>query len=146
MKISNVFWMSANLVWKVTKFILILQKFGQNLPKIWNFSSLNQKMGFLKSSLNQTFYVLKFWEQWNSSLNRKTSYVLKSKIHFNNMIIQYRNWPAFGIIKAFFWALSDRSNIFDGITNNIMVNLRFHPLNQLWFVIIQTFSLNYDSF
>ena len=65
MKICNVFWISANLVWK--------QKFGQNLPKIRNFSSLNQKMGLPKSCLNQTFYLLKFWEQWNSSLNRKTS-------------------------------------------------------------------------
>ena len=30
-------------------------------------------MGFKKSSWNQTFYILKFWEQWNSSLNGKTS-------------------------------------------------------------------------
>ena len=30
-------------------------------------------MGLPKSCLNQAFYVLKFWELWNSSLKRKTS-------------------------------------------------------------------------
>ena len=50
--------------------------FARNCPfylEMLDFSSLNRKMGFKKPSLNQTFYVLKFWEQWNSSLNRKTS-------------------------------------------------------------------------
>ena len=127
-----------------------------NLANIWAKFAKNQEFFFLKSKngppkilLKSNVLCTKIWgivKFFLKSKNFFNSNVLKSKIHFNNMIIQYRNWPAFGIMKAFFWALSDRSNIFDGITNNIMVNLRFHPLNQLWFVIIQTFSLNYDSF